>query len=123
MYSLGGSQCHLHDVTVTMVADVQVPVSIEGEAPWLVEAVGAIGGSRPSVRDSYPVASNSGDETRGNVDLWNVCNAMHILARWACSDFSMMFVSHFNIALLYCLDGPMMYHGAYTDRGNLLAAL
>ena len=96
MYSLGGSQCHLHDVTVTMVAYVQVPVSIKGEAPRRVE-VGATGGSRPSVRDSCPVASSSGDETRGNVDLWNVCNAMHILARWACSDFSMMFVSHFKL--------------------------
>ena len=71
----GGSHRHLHDGKAD---DVQVPVSVKGEAPRLVEAVGATGGSRPSV-SGYPVASNSGDEPRGSVDLRNVCNAMHIL--------------------------------------------
>ena len=57
----GGSQCHLHDGTGGIAADVQVTVSVEGEAPWIVEAAGASGGSWRSVDGGPPRASNSGD--------------------------------------------------------------
>ena len=73
----GGSHRHLHDGIVKKVADVQVPISVKGEAPRLAETAGATGGPRHSV-SGYPIASNSGDKPRGNVDLRNVCNAMHI---------------------------------------------